>query len=172
MFESLGATARPLSDQAENPGPFIWADDDEVPVCGETVAKAVSEPVLLLPSDSSLWLTPAHLERLSDGQLTVSIRTTREIAKGAAQNQVTVYVETPEAGLLPHKSLSGGQKFRVDVAIRIGLWEAMVPPVESEQIHYRHNPAPTNVEAALPSFHSTRGGTYRSPEWGPPAHGR
>lgn len=67
----------------------------------------------------------ASLERLSKGQLTVSIRTTRETAKGAAQNQVTVYVETPEAGLLPYESLSGGQKFRVDVAIRIGLAEVI-----------------------------------------------
>lgn len=67
----------------------------------------------------------ASLERLSKGQLTVSIRTTRETAKGAAQNQVTVYVETPEAGLLPYESLSGGQKLRVDVAIRIGLAEVI-----------------------------------------------
>ena len=73
----------------------------------------------------------ASLERLSKGQLTVSIRTTRETAKGAAQNQVTVYVETPEAGLLPYESLSSGQKFRVDVdvdvavAVRIGLAEVM-----------------------------------------------
>jgi len=29
----------------------------------------------------------------------------------------------------------------------------MVPPVEFEEIHYQHNPAPTTVEAALPSLH-------------------
>ncbi len=29
----------------------------------------------------------------------------------------------------------------------------MVPPVEFEQDHYRHNPAPATVEAALPSLH-------------------
>lgn len=29
----------------------------------------------------------------------------------------------------------------------------MVPPVEYEQDHYRHNPAPATVEAALPSLH-------------------
>lgn len=52
-----------LADQADNPGPFIWADDDEVPVHGETVAGAVSEPVLLLAPTSGLGLTPAHLEQ-------------------------------------------------------------------------------------------------------------
>ena len=59
----LGATATPLSDHAEHPGPFIWADDDEVPVHGETVGEAVSEPVLLLAPTSALGLTPAHLEQ-------------------------------------------------------------------------------------------------------------
>ncbi len=35
----------------------------------------------------------------------------------------------------------------------------MVPPVEYEHDHYRHHAAPSTVEAALPSLHSTRGGT-------------
>ena len=63
-FRVLGATASPLSDHADNPGPFIWGDDDEVPVHGETVAEAVSEPVLLLAPTSALGLTPAHLEQV------------------------------------------------------------------------------------------------------------
>jgi len=29
----------------------------------------------------------------------------------------------------------------------------MVPPVEFEHDHYRHDPAPTTVEAALPSLY-------------------
>lgn len=45
------------------PGPFIWADDDEVPVHGGAVTATVSEPVLLLAPYSSLGLTPAHLEQ-------------------------------------------------------------------------------------------------------------
>ena len=52
-----------LADHAEHPGPFIWVDDDEVPVHGGAVAAAVSEPVLLLAPNSSLGLTPAHLEQ-------------------------------------------------------------------------------------------------------------
>ena len=55
------ATASPSPDYAEHPGPLIWADDDEVH--GETVAEAVSEPVLLLAPTSALGLTPAHLEQ-------------------------------------------------------------------------------------------------------------
>ena len=38
----------------------------------------------------------------------------------------------------------------------------MVSPAEFEHDHYRHNPAPTAVEAALPSLHQTHGGTVCS----------
>ena len=102
--------------------------------CGELASeprRSIPAMVLAGIMESLNEAVNASLERLSKGQLTVSIRTTRETAKGAAQNQVTVYVETPEAGLLPYESLSSGQKFRVDVdvdvavAVRIGLAEVM-----------------------------------------------
>jgi len=60
---ALSAIASPSLNQARDPGPFIWADDDEVPVHGETVSEAVSEPVRLLAPTSALGLTPAHLEQ-------------------------------------------------------------------------------------------------------------
>ncbi|WP_186317598.1 hypothetical protein [Curtobacterium sp. 9128] len=56
------------------------------------------------------------------------------------------------------------QRKRPDVAkkLRLRIWFnhrrlpgelGMVPPVEFEHDHYRHAPAPTTVEAALPSLH-------------------
>lgn len=46
----------------------------------------------------------------------------------------------------------------------------LVPPAELETDYYRHNPAPTSVEASVPSLHQTRGETRRacpSPRRGP-----
>ena len=64
------------------------------------------------------------LPRLSRGELSIMIRTSRESAKGVSDNKITVYVETA-SGTRPYEALSGGQKFRVDVAIRVGLAEAI-----------------------------------------------
>ncbi|WP_268891238.1 SbcC/MukB-like Walker B domain-containing protein, partial [Agromyces humi] len=52
------------------------------------------------------------------------LRTSRETSKGATDNKVSVYVETP-TGIRPYETLSGGQKFRVDLAIRAGLAAAI-----------------------------------------------
>jgi exonuclease SbcC len=60
------------------------------------------------------------LNRLSGGTLSVRLSTTRETAKGALENKVSVFIDTPE-GTLEYASLSGGQRFRVDLAIRTGL---------------------------------------------------
>lgn len=60
------------------------------------------------------------LERLSRGQLAVMLRTSRETKSGTTENKVTVYVETPD-GPRAYETLSGGQRFRVDLAIRTGL---------------------------------------------------
>ncbi|MFE6967096.1 AAA family ATPase [Agromyces sp. NPDC057679] len=64
------------------------------------------------------------LERLSRGELRVELRTSRETTKGGSDNKITVYVETP-TGVRPYDLLSGGQRFRVDLAIRAGLAAAI-----------------------------------------------
>lgn len=33
----------------------------------------------------------------------------------------------------------------------------MTPPLDSKQVHYRHNPAPATPKAALPNLHLTAG---------------
>lgn len=60
------------------------------------------------------------LERLSRGEMRVELRTQRETSTGTMENKVTVFVET-SSGLRAYETLSGGQKFRVDLAIRTGL---------------------------------------------------
>jgi exonuclease SbcC len=64
------------------------------------------------------------LERLSRGELRIQLRASRETKSGTVENKIFVYVETG-TGVFPYKSLSGGQKFRVDVAIRVGLAKAV-----------------------------------------------
>jgi DNA repair exonuclease SbcCD ATPase subunit len=60
------------------------------------------------------------LAELSGGALTVRLTTARETAGGAQESKVTVYVDTP-TGTRSYEALSGGQRFRVDIAIRMGL---------------------------------------------------
>ena len=62
----------------------------------------------------------AALTPLSRGELSVILRTSRETSTGTAENKVSVFVETP-TGTRAYETLSGGQKFRVDLAIRSGL---------------------------------------------------
>ena len=62
----------------------------------------------------------ANLQSLSRGELSISLKTARETSKGAAENKVTVYVDTAD-GTRAYETLSGGQKFRVDLALRTGL---------------------------------------------------
>lgn len=66
----------------------------------------------------------SSLERLSRGALSVELRTARETASGTTENKVTVFVAT-STGVRSYESLSGGQKFRVDLAIRTGLNKAV-----------------------------------------------
>lgn len=60
------------------------------------------------------------LHRLSNGELEVELRTSRATAGKTSENKVTVYVRT-STGTRAYETLSGGQKFRVDLAIRTGL---------------------------------------------------
>lgn len=64
------------------------------------------------------------LGRLSNGELSVEIRASRETKSGTTENKVFVYVVTP-TGTRAYETLSGGQKFRVDLAIRTGLGEVI-----------------------------------------------
>ena len=64
------------------------------------------------------------LERLSRGELSIKISASRELANGNTKNELTVFVETP-TGTRAYEGLSGGQKFRVDLAIRTGLSQAI-----------------------------------------------
>jgi hypothetical protein len=54
---------RLLQDQAANPGPFIWADDDEVPAHGTTVHNATS-------TTSSLLIAPSTAVGLTVDEVT------------------------------------------------------------------------------------------------------
>lgn len=60
------------------------------------------------------------LAELSGGELEVRLTTAREGSSGTAESKVTVYVDTP-TGSRAYEALSGGQRFRVDLAIRTGL---------------------------------------------------
>jgi len=60
------------------------------------------------------------LATLSDGQLSVDIRASKETRSGGSQQKITIYVDAPD-GTRAYETLSGGQKFRVDLAIRVGL---------------------------------------------------
>lgn len=64
------------------------------------------------------------LDRLSRGELSIQLRTSRENQSGNAVNKITVYVET-SSGVRAYETLSGGQKFRVDLALRTGLAKAI-----------------------------------------------
>lgn len=60
------------------------------------------------------------LDSLSNGQLSVDIRASKETRSGGIQQKITIYVDAPD-GTRSYETLSGGQKFRVDLAIRAGL---------------------------------------------------
>lgn len=60
------------------------------------------------------------LDHISNGELAIVLRATRETKAGTAESKITVLVDTPE-GMRSYESLSGGQQFRVDLAIRTGL---------------------------------------------------
>lgn len=60
------------------------------------------------------------LEGLSGGQMSVDIRASKETRGGGSQQKITIYVDAPD-GTRAYETLSGGQRFRVDLAIRVGL---------------------------------------------------
>lgn len=60
------------------------------------------------------------LDTLSGGQLSVDIRASKETRGGGSQQKITIYVDAPD-GTRAYETLSGGQRFRVDLAIRVGL---------------------------------------------------
>lgn len=60
------------------------------------------------------------LDTLSGGQLSVDIRASKETRSGGSQQKITIYVDAPD-GTRAYETLSGGQRFRVDLAIRVGL---------------------------------------------------
>jgi exonuclease SbcC len=64
------------------------------------------------------------LDRLSRGELSIQLRTSRENQSGMAVNKISVFVETL-SGTRAYETLSGGQKFRVDLALRTGLAKAI-----------------------------------------------
>lgn len=60
------------------------------------------------------------LDYLSDGQLSVELTTTRKTGKGTLSETLEVMILAPD-GTRPYASFSGGEKFRIDIAIRLGL---------------------------------------------------
>lgn len=50
-----------IADLADGPVPFIWADDNEVPIHGAFVATALDVPSLLIAPDQKIGLARAHL---------------------------------------------------------------------------------------------------------------
>lgn len=60
------------------------------------------------------------LATLSNGQLSVDIRASKESKSGGIQQKIVIYVDAPD-GTRAYETLSGGQRFRVDLAIRTGL---------------------------------------------------
>lgn len=100
-----------------------------------TLVKAYSPtgiPAMILSGvvDSINESVNQALEVLSRGELTVRLSTTRDTAAGGQENKVSVYVETPD-GTRSYEALSGGQKFRVDLAIRTGLAKTVARGTES-----------------------------------------
>jgi DNA repair exonuclease SbcCD ATPase subunit len=57
---------------------------------------------------------------LSDGQLSVELTTTKVTGKGTLSETLEVMIVAPD-GVRPYASFSGGEKFRIDIAIRLGL---------------------------------------------------
>ena len=60
------------------------------------------------------------LETLSNGQLRVDIRASKETRSGGIQQKIVIYVDAPD-GTRAYETFSGGQRFRIDLAIRAGL---------------------------------------------------
>ncbi|WP_322801089.1 SMC family ATPase [Thermoflexus sp.] len=60
------------------------------------------------------------LQRLTDGRLTVRFRSQRETKSGAVQETLDILI-SDEGEERPYENFSGGEKFRVDFAIRLAL---------------------------------------------------
>ncbi|HLH47395.1 MAG TPA: SMC family ATPase [Acidimicrobiales bacterium] len=60
------------------------------------------------------------MDVLADGQFQVALRTERSSADGQSVSALDVVVTTAD-GERPYSTLSGGERFRVDLALRVGL---------------------------------------------------
>lgn len=60
------------------------------------------------------------LARLANGRLAVTISTVKETKSGSSADTLEVTVHGPD-GPRPYESFSGGERFRVDLALRVGL---------------------------------------------------
>lgn len=60
------------------------------------------------------------LDNLSEGKFSVELVTTKETKKGSLSETLEVMIDAPD-GNRPYVSFSGGEKFRIDIAIRLGL---------------------------------------------------
>jgi len=63
------------------------------------------------------------LETLSDGRMSLELRTQRQVAKGLAETLDLVVSD--ERGPRLYESFSGGERMRVDLALRVGLSEML-----------------------------------------------
>lgn len=61
-----------------------------------------------------------YLERLSAGSLTINLETQSETQKGKVNEEILVTVNAPD-GTRDYSSFSGGQKFRIDLAMRAAM---------------------------------------------------
>ncbi|QNE48679.1 hypothetical protein F1C58_16610 (plasmid) [Glaciihabitans sp. INWT7] len=53
-----------LEDLTVTPGPFIWVDDDQVPMFGAAVAASVDVPSLMIAPNPELGLTRAQVDSI------------------------------------------------------------------------------------------------------------
>lgn len=60
------------------------------------------------------------LNNLSDGSFSVQLVTTKPTQKGTLSETLEVMIDAPD-GSRPYASFSGGEKFRIDISIRLGL---------------------------------------------------
>ena len=63
-----------------------------------------------------------HLERFSDGKFSVNLETQREKRDGTVDERIDVTINAPD-GTRDYVSFSGGERFRIDLAVHIALCE-------------------------------------------------
>lgn len=63
-----------------------------------------------------------HLERFSNGKYSINLETQREKRDGSVEERIDVTINAPD-GTRDYDSFSGGERFRIDLAIHIALCE-------------------------------------------------